>query len=258
MPLHVLLVDGYNLVRRIYEARPEVTTGQQLEEVVANSVQSLQRALRRHAPSHACCVFESHDTTWRHLLYSGYKEDRKPTPAPLLEGIALFEEAFLTVGVPCLSVQSYEADDVIATLAWGISRQQGSAVILSTDRLYLQLLREGISVFDHFGDRFMTKEHVLEKFGVRPDQLLDYWSLTGVPTNQIKGVPKVGPKSAVQLLDRFGSLEGILVDTSADKLAARVQQHRRDVEISRQLVRLKTDVEVGINLKSLRYVPPGD
>lgn len=255
MSPHLLLVDGYNLIRRIYEARPHGET--ELPEVVLSASQSLQRALRRHQPSHACCVFESHDTTWRHLLYTGYKENRKPTPAALLNGISLFEEAFLTAGVTSVSVESYEADDVIASLAAGISDHRGSAVILSTDRMYLQLLRQGITVFDHFRNRFLTEEYVRDKFGVRPDQLIDYWALTGDATNHIGGVPNIGPKSAGQLVDRYGSLEEILKDDSTDKLVARVQHNRHDADISRQLVTLKTDVEVGVNLKSLRYIPVG-
>jgi len=255
MSPHVLLVDGYNLIRRIYEARPTVANEQQLEEVVTSAAQSLQRALRRHRPSHTCCVFEGHDTTWRHLLYPGYKETRKPTPALLLNGIVLFEEAFLTLGVPSVSVESYEADDVIATLAHGIKGKRGSEVILSTDRMYLQLLRDGITVFDHFNDRLLTKEHVEEKFNVRPDQLIDYWALTGDATNHIKGVPKIGPKSAELLLHEYNDLDGVLNVESEDKRVVRVQQHRRDARISRQLVTLKTDVEVGVNLKSLRYDP---
>ena len=255
MSPHVLLIDGYNLIRRIFEARPRQETEEHLQETVESAVHSLQRALGRHQPSHACCVLEAHDTTWRHLLYKGYKEDRKPTPAPLLNGLARFEASFSVVGVPCVSVQSYEADDVIATLALGITDNGGSVVILSTDRMYLQLLRDGVSVFDHFGDRFLTTEHVREKFGVRPDQLIDYWALSGAATNHIKGVPKIGPKSALQLLDRFGDLDGVLNAEPSDKLIARVQQYRRDAEVSRQLVMLKTDVEVGVNLRSLRYVP---
>lgn len=255
MAPHVLLIDGYNLIRRIYEARSHEETRQQLQEIVTSAAQSLQRALRRHKPSHACCVLERHDTTWRHLLYTGYKEDRKPTPAPLLNGLALFEEAFLLIGVRCVSVESYEADDVIATLARGITDKRGSAVILSTDAMYLQLLRDGITVFDHFKDRFLTIEHVREKFGVRPDQLIDYWAMSGAATNNIKGVPQVGAKTAAELLQRYGDLDGILDADAADNLVARVQQHRRDAKVSRQLVILKTDVVVGVNLKSLRYIP---
>ena len=257
MTPHVLLIDGYNLIRRIYEARPHEDAGQQLQEIVTSATQSMQRALRRHQPSHACCVFESHDTTWRHLLYKEYKADRKPTPAPLLDGLVQFAGAFLEIGVPTVSVESYEADDVIATLARGITDRRGSVVILSTDRMYLQLLRDGVTVFDHFKDRFLTTEHVREKFGVRPDQLIDYWAMSGAATNYIKGVPKVGPKTAGQLLDRYGNLDAILGAEPSDKHVARVQQHRRDAEVSRQLVMLKTDVEVGVNLKSLRYMPVG-
>ena len=141
--MKALLIDGFNLVRRLYEARPHGDEPVQ-EEVITSASQSLRRALREHQPSHVCCIFDSHDKTWRHELYPDYKANRKPTPQPLLDAIPQFEDAFLELGVKSITVPTYEADDVIATLAKGISGRGGKVTILSTDKNFLQLLDDGV------------------------------------------------------------------------------------------------------------------
>ena len=147
--MHLLLVDGFNLIRRIYEARPH-DDSQVEEEVVTSAGQSLHRALKSHVPTHACCVFDSQEKTWRHLIYPEYKQNRSPTPAPLLEAIPQFENLFRQMKVNCLCIPGYEADDVIATLAHKTSEMGGDVTVLSTDKGFLQLLDKHIKVFDHF------------------------------------------------------------------------------------------------------------
>ena len=250
--MQVLLVDSFNLVRRLYEARPhEDETVQQ--EVISSAAQSLKRALREHKPSHACCIFDSHDKTWRHQLFPDYKANRKPTPPALLDAIPRFKSAFLDLGVQSISVPDQEADDVIATLARAISENAGDVTILSTDKNFLQLLDDHVIVYDHFNAIQYTRNRVLEKYGVRHDQLVDYWALTGDSTNNIKGVPKIGPKTAQQLIKSFGSLDALLENPPTGTAGDRLKLHRQDADICRQLIQLKTDVKVGINLNQLRY-----
>ncbi len=250
--MQVLLIDGFNLVRRIYEARPHDDESVQ-EEVINSAVQSLRRALRRHKPTHSCCVFDSHDGTWRHQLYPDYKARRKPTPAALLKAIPEFENAFLKLGVPSICVSHYEADDVIATLAKGISDKGGNVIILSTDKNFLQLLNTHVRVYDHFKEMEYSSEWVNEKYGVRHDQLIDYWALTGDATNNVKGVAKIGPKTAQQLITTYGTLTKLLNHPPDNSTGLRLTKHKQDAETARQLAQLKTDVKVGINLKQLRY-----
>ena len=252
--MRVLLVDGFNLVRRLYEARPH--DDQPLdEEVVTSAAHSFHRALRTHQPSHACCVFDSHEPTWRHNIYPDYKANRKPTPQPLLDAIPRFEDAFLELGVRSVCVRGYESDDVIATMARAVDRAGGHVTILSTDKNFLQLLDDHVTVYDHFNEFAYTPAWVLDKYGVRHDQLVDYWSLTGDTSVNVKGVPKIGPKHAQELISKFGALDALLDNPPADKTGDRIREHRQEAELSRELVRLKTDVEVGTNLKQLRYIP---
>lgn len=251
--MKVLLVDGFNLVRRLYEARPHGDEPVQ-EEVITSASQSLKRALREHQPSHVCCVFDSHDKTWRHELYPDYKANRKPTPQPLLDAIPRFEDAFLELGVKSLSVPGYEADDVIATLAKGISSKGGNVTILSTDKNFLQLLDAHVRVYDHFNDMQYTRDWVQEKYGVRHDQLVDYWALTGDSTTNIKGVPKIGPKTAQQLIAASDTLDELLQNPPEGTTGERIKEYKQEAEFTRQLVQLKTDVKAGVNLNQLRFV----
>jgi protein Xni len=252
--IQVLLVDGFNLIRRIYEARGHHEDELDSEVIVAVA-NSLKRALNSFNPTHACCVLDSHEKTWRHLLYPSYKENRTPTPGPLLDALPLFEAAFLELGLMTITVSGYEADDVIATLARRIGKSGGMVRILSTDKGFLQLIDEQVVIHDHFNNRDLTPEWVLEKYGVTHKQLVDYWALTGDATNNVKGVPRIGPKTAQALITSHGTLSALLQDPPGGTVGERISDHERDAEVCRQLALLKTDVEIGVNLNQLRYRP---
>lgn len=268
--IKILLVDGFNLIRRIFEANHRDEAD--ISACVESCGRSLGRALLTHHPSHAVVVLESHQKTWRHLLYPAYKGDRKPTPEVLLDNLDAFIEVFQSLGVPSIKVDGYEADDVVSTLAVGVANNGGEAIILSTDKGFLSLLNDRIKVYHHFEQRFVTSADVLEKFDLGVDQLLDYWSLCGDPGNNIKGVPGVGKKTSVQLLQEFGGLEEILGKAkemaiedfevepdvpkspweSFRKPLARVLKHEQEALACRLLVTPKIDVELGVNLKMFR------
>jgi protein Xni len=250
--MKVLLIDGFNLVRRLYEVRPH-DDGVIDKEVITSATQSLNRALRQHQPTHVACIFDSHDKTWRHEIYPEYKANRKPTPQPLLDAIPQFEAAFLAIGVTSILIPGFEADDVIATLACGIDKAGGSVTILSADKNFLQLLNERISIYDHFKESEFTKSIVTKKYGVEIDQLVDYWALTGDTSSNIKGVPKIGPKTAQQLIQSHKSLDFLLQNPPADKTGERIKTHSEDARLCYKLMQLKTDIKVGVNLNKLRY-----
>lgn len=248
----VLLIDGFNLVRRLYEAHPNGDS--EINAVIDSAGKSLQRALNTHRPTHGVVVFECHDPTWRHMLYSEYKAGRKPTPPTLLGGIAGFEAKFSELGLCSFSLNNYEADDVIATLAVGIQRAGGEVIILSTDKSFLQLINANIHVFDHFKQSEYLDAEVMQRLGVKIAQLTDYWAMSGDASNNIKGVARVGKKSAEELLLKYASLEEILgcSDGDEDKKVRLVQADADNAIRCKQLVTLKLDVELGINLKAFR------
>jgi len=186
------------------------------------------------------------------MLYEQYKLNRKPTPSLLMENLDEFESSFSELGISSFSLENYEADDIIATLAVGVARNDGEAIILSTDKSFLQLLCTNIRVFNHFEQTEITAEVVREKYGVEVDQLVSFWAMTGDASNNIKGVPGVGKKIAAGLLGDYGSLESILGDDTSEGPVAKVQANKAEALKCQQLVSLKTDVELGINLRSFR------
>ncbi|MFT5805449.1 MAG: protein Xni [Candidatus Paceibacteria bacterium] len=262
---HTLLIDTFNLIRRIHAANPDAE--RDIQAVIESSRRSLARALATHRPTHAISILDSHEITWRHQLEPSYKGDRAPPPAALMANLDEFSRVFAELGARSLLVPHFEADDVIATLAVGIAASGGQVTILSTDKGFLPLLSPaissstatdnggptpGINVYNHFDQHAVTAADAITKFDLRVDQLRDYWAMAGDPTNNIKGVLRVGKKTAVTLLKTHGSLDAILVADAADAVVARVQAQAAQALRCRELVTLRTDIEIGANLKAFR------
>lgn len=276
----LLLVDALNLIRRVYAAQPGEDGPDRVAGSRASSVQSLRRALRECAPTHAVCVFDGEGRSWRHELYRGYKAGHSAMPEALGSVLGSFREAFGDIGVASFSLPTFEADDVIATAATKATAAGAAsttaattAIILSTDQSFLQLLGRpagAIRVRDHFRRADFDADHVAKKFGVRPEQLVDFLALAGDRGNGIPGVAGIGKKTAAKLLGRFGTLEGILQaaqDPPGDppehrsgglegKLGERLREHADAARLCRRLVGLRTDLELGTNLSELRCRAP--
>ncbi|MFQ5743660.1 MAG: flap endonuclease Xni [Acidobacteriota bacterium] len=255
MAINLLVVDALNLIRRVYAAQPGEDRPERASSSLTASVQSLERALRECRPSHAACVFEGQGRSWRHQLYADYKAGHSPMPEALRQQLPAFKEEFDKHGVSSFDLPTLEADDVIATLATKVGLRGGGTVILSTDKVFLQLLSANVRVRDHFGRRELDRAFVVNKFGVPPEQLVDLLALAGDSTNNIPGVPGIGPKTAAKLVTEFGTLEKILsaAPTIAGKVGERLRAHAEEARLSWSLVRLRVDLELGLNLRSLRY-----
>ncbi len=254
MQIKLLLVDALNLIRRVYAAQPGEDGPERVEGARISAAGSLRRAVRECGPTHGAVVFEGEGPGWRHERYPEYKAGRTPMPQALKAGLTGFEEAFLEVGVASVRFPGVEADDVIATLATKVAASGGEAVILSTDRMFLQLLSDRIQVRDHFQQRDLGRAFVIEKYGVEPEQFTDFLSLCGEGTNNIKGVPGIGAKTAARLLEEFRTLERLLsiCDTLKGKPWDALRKHTEEVRLARDLVKLQTDLTLGLNLKSFR------
>lgn len=257
MTIRLLLVDALNLVRRVYAAQPGDDGPERVESARTSGAQSLRRALRECRPTHAVAVFDGQGPTWRHRLHDGYKAGHKPMPRALREALPAYRESFAALGVRSLEMPENEADDLIATLAAKASAAGGYAIILSTDRIFLQLLGERVVVRHHFEQRDLDLAWMIDRFGVEPGRLVDFLALTGDSANGIAGVRGVGPKTAAKLIAEFGTLDAILAKAAAGDgvtpgLAAKLTEHEADARLARTLMRLKTDLHLGVNLKSLR------
>ncbi len=254
MTVKLLLVDALNLIRRVYAAQPGEDGPERVEGACVSTLGSLRRAVRECGPTHAAVVFEGEGPGWRHERYPDYKAGRTPMPEALKAGLAGFEQAFLEAGVVSVRFPAVEADDVIATLASKVAVRGVEAVILSTDKMFLQLLSDRIEVRDHFRQLDLGRAFVMDKYGVRPEQFVDFMALCGESTNNIKGVPGIGAKTAARLLEEFGTLDRLLSasETLKGRSGEALRKHTEDVRLARDLVILQTDLELGLNLKSFR------
>ncbi len=257
--MNLLLVDALNLIRRVYAAQPGEDGPERAEGASTSCAQSLRRGLNECAPTHAACVFEGEGQSWRHALYDAYKAGHKPMPEALHAALDRYRETFSELGVESVSIPELEADDVIATVACKAAAAGIRVTILSTDKIFMQLLPLGVRVRDHFRGADLDAAYVAEKFGVRPDQLVDLLALAGDHGNGIPGVSGIGPKTAAGLLVRFETLEGIL--QAAEDLKGKLGEHLRaeaeTARLCRTLVALRTDLELEINLNELRFQPAG-
>ncbi len=257
MNIRLLLIDALNLIRRVYAAQPGDDGAGRVDDALATTVHSLQRALRECQPTHVICVFDGHDRSWRHDLYPEYKAGRSPMPEALYTQMDRFKDAFSETGVLSISFPGLEADDIIATLAVKVAARNGTVIILSTDKMFLQLVSDLVVVRDHFQKVTMDPAFVRETLHVHPAQLVDLFALAGYATNNISGVPNVGRKTAAKLLGDLGDLETILsvAYTIKGKLGEMLYKHAEEARLSQSLVRLKDDLELGLNLKTFRYMP---
>ncbi|TEW46458.1 flap endonuclease Xni [Psychromonas algicola] len=256
MSASLLIIDAMNLIRRIYAVQEKQNKNSQFALSATNNTacNALQKMLRAHNPSHVICVFDSHVESWRHQLLTDYKLGRKPIPPELKAYLPQIQDAFYEMGIESLITEQDEADDLIATLAFKVTERQQRCVIVSTDKGFYQLLNAYTTIYDYFQSLHMDNRFIEHKLGLKIDQMTDYWGITGISSSHIKGVEGVGNKGALALLQQYQSLENILnSEEKDDKRLLKVQQHKEDALLAKQLVCLKKDIVLGFNLKDLRY-----
>jgi len=255
MNIRLLVVDGLNFVRRMYAAQPGEEGPNRVAGALSASLQSLARAIREAGPTHAVVVFDGEGRGWRHELYPDYKAGRDPMPRHLADGLPELRTAFFDeAGVGNILIERVEADDIIATLADGIAQRGGRVTILSTDKIFIQLLSDRITLRDHFSRRDIDSDTVKTKYGVEPERFVDLLALAGDPTNNIPGVPSVGLKTAARLIAEIGPLDDILAvaHTIPGRTGETICRHADAARLARRLARLRTDLSLGVNLRSFR------
>lgn len=263
MQVHLVLIDALNLIRRIYavQERPFLLNNELAEntkkQVLFNTEQACLTALSKiieiQEPSHALAVFDSIKPCWRYALYPDYKKGRKKMPEHLSNKLPQIQDAFMNLQIDSLISENDEADDLIATLAIKVALKGQKVTIISTDKCFLSLLNQNIHVYDYFNRRYLDTHHVKEKFNVKPEQLIDLWTLTGDSTNKIPGVAGIGQVTASALLNQYSSLSAILnADDLKSSIKEKLKQNSEQISLSKKLLQLKQDIPLGFNLKDIR------
>jgi DNA polymerase-1 len=254
----LFVVDALNYLFRAFHALPPLTTKTgQPTGAVYGLCQMLLRIEREHQPSHMCVVFDAPGRTFRDELFDAYKANRPPTPPELIAQIGLAHEVAKAFGYAVLSVEGVEADDVIATLVRMAKAEDLAVVIGSSDKDLMQLCSEDVKLLDAMKNRLLGPAEVVEKWFVPPEKLGDVLALMGDSVDNVPGVPGIGPKTAAELINTYGSLEAVLanVDKIKGKKGQAIAGARETLALSRQLVRLREDVALTTPLAELRRVP---
>ncbi|MCO7187675.1 MULTISPECIES: flap endonuclease Xni [unclassified Pseudoalteromonas] len=253
----LLLIDALNLIRRIYAIDVDqhgVSEQQVMQSCKARVSNACTKLLRRVEPTHAIAVFDG-ERSWRYHYYANYKHSRKPMPESLKQNLSLIAEGFKTCGITTFFPEQDEADDVIATLASKASHNQVPSVIVSTDKGFLPLCSDKVAVYNYFSQSYMSHQQILEKFSVPYHALTELWALMGDKTNDIPGVKGVGKKTAIDLITEFGDVEQALNESSLSSTTRRkLEAGLDDFILSKTLVSLQTDINLGFNLSQLRVI----
>ena len=260
MSKKIVLVDGSSYLYRAFHAMPNLANSQgDSTGAVYGIVNMLRRLMREQDTPHFVVVFDAPGKTFRDRLYSEYKANRPPMPDELRSQIDQVHAVIEAMGLPLLSIPDVEADDVIGTLAKAAPSAGMDAFIVSGDKDLAQLVGPGVVMCDSMKNVVYDEKGVEEKFGVPPDRIIDFLALVGDTSDNIPGVPKVGPKTASRWLMEYGSLDTLVAN--ADSIKGKVGENLRgsldQLALSRQLATIKCDVPLEKELEAL-VISPAD
>lgn len=258
--LRLVLIDGSGFIFRAFHALPPMTRPDGTPvNAVYGFVNMLARIIREHKGTHLAVVFDAARETFRNRLYPDYKAHRPPPPPDLVPQFALVREAARVFGVPVVEAPDWEADDLIAAYARAAERAGGEALIISSDKDLMQLIGPHVQLLDPIKEKPIDREAVIEKFGVPPEKMIDLQALMGDSTDNVPGVPGIGPKGAALLLAEYGDLESILAAAPAMKPSKRrdaLLENAERARLSRALVTLRDDAPLPLPLEALTLREP--
>ena len=256
----VYLVDGSAYFYRAYHAIAPLTTANGLPTHAAYGFTNiLLRVIREKSPEYLAVAFDAKGPNFRHKMYSAYKANRPPMPDDLAVQIPYIKKIVAAHNIHAMEEQGVEADDLIASAARKLAAAGYKVIVISGDKDLLQLVNDDIILWDPMKDEVMDPVGVKKKYNVPPGQLLDLFALMGDKSDNIPGVPGIGPKSAEKLINEFGSLENLyenLDSLKKSKMKDNLEAHREDAFLSRELIDLKEDLDISQNIDDYRLPDP--
>ncbi len=250
----LVLVDGSSYLFRAYHALPDLRTSSNFPTGAVRGVISMIRKLAKdYEGSPIAVVFDAKGKTFRNDLYSQYKANRPPMPDDLRQQIEPIHAIIQAMGLPLLVVPDVEADDVIGTLACEATVMKRDTVVSTGDKDMAQLVTDHVSLVNTMTETTMDRDGVVEKFGVTPEQIVDYLALMGDTVDNIPGVPKVGPKTAAKWLTEHGSLDAIIANAESfkGKIGENLRASLAQLPLSRALTQIKCDVGLEVGIEEL-------
>lgn len=252
----VYVVDAHSLIFQVFHAIPEMTSprGEPISAVFGFTRDMLY-LLEEKKPDFLLCAFDRPGPTFRHEMYEQYKADRGEMPDELATQLPLIEQVLGALGIPVIGVTSYEADDILATVARLCNAQQTNCFVVSNDKDCRQLITDHVKIYNVRKDIVYDRAELREDWAIDPEQVVDFQALVGDKVDNVPGVPLIGEKIAGQLLQQFGSLEQVLDnadEVTGAKRKHNLKEHRDAAILSRELVRLVDDVPVTVDWSAAR------
>ena len=247
----VYVVDAYALIFQVFHALPEMTgpAGQPVG-AVHGFIRDMVDLLEKKSPDYLLCAFDLPGDTFRDERYAEYKADRSEMPEDLQPQIPNIRRVLEAMGIPCLECPGYEADDVLATVARKAEHEGMQCYVVTSDKDCRQLITDRVKIYNIRKDSIFDASALMEVWGVRPDQVVDFQSLVGDKVDNVPGVPLIGPKIAAELLQKYDTLDRVLEhaeEVSGKKRRENLMNGRESAMLSRDLVRLVDDVPVAID-----------
>ena len=261
MTKKMVLVDGSSYLYRAYHAMPDLTTSSgETTGAIYGVINMLRRQLKEHPSDYLVVVFDAPGKTFRDDIYPDYKSNRPPMPDDLRAQIAPTHDVIQAMGIPLLSVSAVEADDVIGTLSTTASAMSIDTDIMSGDKDLAQLVGKRVRLIDSMKGETYDTAGIKSRFGVAPEQIVDYLTLVGDAVDNVPGVPKVGPKTATRWLETYRTLDNLVAHAEdiKGKVGDNLRQFLEQLPVSRQLVTIKTDVELDVTPKDLIQSTPDE
>ena len=255
MPRKLLtLVDGSYYLFRAYHAMPGLTNAQKEPTgAIFGVINMLRKLLKEEQPDYFAVVFDVKGKSFRNDLYPEYKANRPPAPTDLVAQIEPLYEIIRALGVPLLLIDNVEADDVIATLAARASNAGLRTLVSTGDKDLAQIVNDDIHLINTMNNTRFDRDGVIEKYGVPPERIVDYLALIGDTSDNVPGIPKVGPKTAVKWLAEHGSLDRIVANAGSfpGKVGEYLRENLDQIPLSKELVTLKTDLDLPVGPERL-------
>ena len=250
----LLLVDGSSYLYRAFHALPDLRSSDgRPTGAIYGVLNMLQKLIKSESPDYLSVIFDTPAKTFRHDIFPDYKANRQKTPEDLIAQIEPLHQLIINLGLPLIAVDGVEADDVIGTLALEADKKGIKTLIATGDKDMAQLVTENIHLIDTMKDLRMGPGEVKEKFGIQPDRFIDYLTLAGDTSDNIPGVEKVGPKTAIKWINEYGSLDGVI--QNADQIKGKIGENLNTaldrLDLFKTLVTIKCDVEMDSNISDL-------
>ena len=255
----VVLVDGSSYLYRAFHALPPLSTAKgQPTGAIHGVLNMLQRLIKDYEPTYLAVIFDAKGKTFRDDIFKEYKANRPPMPDELRAQIEPLHTVIKAMGIPLIQHKGVEADDVIGTLAHQTAAQGLACVISTGDKDMAQLVNENVTLINTMTNKLMDTDGVKEKFGVFPSQIIDYLALVGDTSDNIPGVPKVGPKTASKWLNEYDDIDNLIANADAikGKVGDSFRENLDTLRLSKQLATIVCDLSLDISMKELVPTEP--